>query len=53
LLIFISATASVLSCPDSSTASSCAAMPSNLMAADSNQLAASVDSAFAIAMPKR
>ena len=50
---FISATASALSWPESSTASSCEAMPSNLSAADSNFALHSTDSAFAIALPKR
>ena len=53
LAIFINATASALSWPDSSTRSSCAARPSNLLPADSNFVFASDDSALAIAPPKR
>ena len=51
LAILIRATASALSWPDSSTASSCAAMPSNLSLADSKVVRVSFDSSRAIFRP--
>ena len=51
LPIFISATASALNCPDSSTRSSCAASPSNRLPACSNFAPVAADSAFATPLP--
>ncbi len=53
LAILISATASALSWPDSSTASSCAARPSNLFSALSNLKPVCCFSALATCAPKR
>ena len=53
LAILVRATASALSWPDSSTASSCAASPSNLLAALSKRVPVAADSAFATRAPKR
>jgi hypothetical protein len=53
LPIFMSATASTLSWPDSSTAPSCEAIPSNRFLACSNRVPDSFDSDAATRLPKR